>query len=251
MEIVEGWKPKDYLNNLYSEFKASGTYKDLVDRIKKTRCVTIDYSNDFHVDIIPCIYDGDKYYVMNKNSDEFELTDGDGYATWFANKNRITGGNNLIKAVRLLKYWRDIKDRFAIKSILLTTLIGKQIDNNESQDNFADLPTTFKVLFNRLNDYLQIRESYSKYKDEITQNPVLADELFDRHWDENKYSNFRNNVSKFNTLVNESFEEQDRETSIKKWRKIFGDEFGKEFKFKKNSNPTVITHNNQVQPWAD
>ena len=108
------WQPKDYLNNLHNEFKKSKRYCELVDRRGKSRCVTIDYESDFHIDIVPAIEINGVFKIMNKNSNEFEDTDGDGYAEWFEDKNLIASGQYLTKVVRLIKYLRDSKKTFSI-----------------------------------------------------------------------------------------------------------------------------------------
>jgi len=80
LDEFDDWQPKDYLNRLHQEFKCTERYKDIVDRKGKSRCVTIDYESDFHIDIVLAIKKNGKYKIMNKNSNEFEDTDGDGYA---------------------------------------------------------------------------------------------------------------------------------------------------------------------------
>lgn len=88
---------------------------------------------------------------------------------------------------------------------------------------YKDLPTSLRTLFNRLNDYLQAR---SILTDEIIVNPVLSTEKFNRHWDQDKYSNFRIKINDYNTWVNDAYEEKNVNEAVKKWRKIFGDDFG-------------------------
>ena len=48
--------PCDYIPQLYAAFRSSGTYSLMVSR--KTRCVTLQYANDFHVDLVPYIERG-------------------------------------------------------------------------------------------------------------------------------------------------------------------------------------------------
>jgi hypothetical protein len=226
LDEFDDWQPKDYLNRLHQEFKCTERYKDIVDRKGKSRCVTIDYESDFHIDIVPAIKKNGKYKIMNKNSNEFEDTDGDGYAQWFEEKNSITSNNFLTKTVRLVKYLRDFKQTFSIKSILLTTLLGRQVnefDKYYQNSLYKDLPTTLKTLFNRLDSYLQARPFLI---DEIITNPILPDEKFNRHWDQDKYFNFRSKVHDYNIWINEAYEEENINESVNKWRKIFGDAFG-------------------------
>jgi len=43
------------LTNLADGFRDSDRYKDITDTNGKTRCVTIDYEGDFHVDLVPIV----------------------------------------------------------------------------------------------------------------------------------------------------------------------------------------------------
>ncbi|HPL15907.1 MAG TPA: nucleotidyltransferase [Spirochaetota bacterium] len=221
LKSVDGWEPKDYLNNLHAEFKKSDRYKDIVDKRGKTRCVTLDYADDFHIDIVPCVQRGGLSYIMNKKDNTYELTDADGYANWFSDKNSITGENQLIKVVRLFKYIRDYQRSFTVKSVVLTTLIGNQITAIDSgSDMFQDVPTSLNTLFNRFDNYLQ-----SNITMPAVYNPCLPSENFNRHWDQDKYSVFRKNIHSIREKINLAFDEDDRKKSAEKWAEIFGDKF--------------------------
>ena len=45
------WQAKDYVNAIYSALKQNHNYADKL-RLK-TRCVTIDYAGDYHLDVVP------------------------------------------------------------------------------------------------------------------------------------------------------------------------------------------------------
>ena len=149
MDPVDDWEPADYLNNLSAQLKKLDRYKDKVDTRGKTRCVTIDYESDFHIDIVPTIETATGFVVMNKTTNQFEPTDGDGYAQWFARKNLTTGKKHLTKTVRLLKYIRDSKGSFDVKSVVLTTLVGNQVLDTDKADAVSythlTLPTNREV----------------------------------------------------------------------------------------------------------
>lgn len=242
LEKLSEWQPADYINNIYYLFKDNGTYKNIVHR--GTRCVCLDYSGDFHIDIVPCIKEEDgTYSICNRKNNITESTDGDGYDNWWQEKNKLVGNNQLIKATRLTKYIRDTKQTFSAKSILLTTLLGNQINSDESNSEFVDIPTSLKTVFNRLNNYLQDNE-----KMPIVKNPVLDTEDFNRHWDQGKYSNFRNQIDTYTTKINDAFDQKCRKESIKKWRKIFGDKFGVEKSNAINSN--IVKKSQPAAPWS-
>ena len=225
MTYDEDKEPKDYINDVYDCLKGNDNYKDKVHR--RTRCVYIDYAGEVHLDLVPCITQQDwftqeeEYFICNNKENEFELTDGTGYRDWFNEKTRITNGN-LKRVTRLLKFLRDHKGNFSVKSILLTTLIGNSVyASDEDSEDFKDTPTSLKTVSNRINSFLQA----NIFMPEIC-NPVLSTESFTRHWDQDKYRHFREMFNLYNTKINDAFDAKDHNTSIKKWRELFGDDFG-------------------------
>jgi uncharacterized CHY-type Zn-finger protein len=222
---VEGWRAKDYINELYYVFRNNQIYADKVSR--GTRCVVLNYKGDFHLDVVPCIQiiegESKRFWVCNRCEDEFEETASESYTAWLAEKNLLTGRNQLQKVIRLLKYLRDIKGTFSAKSILLTTLVGMQIDDEVSSSNyFSDLPTSLKNIVNWLDNFLQARPSMP-----VIENPVLSGEHFNRHWNQEKYENFRSKIHQYRDWIDDAYAEPDRDESIGKWRRVFGDDFAK------------------------
>jgi hypothetical protein len=225
IDKVDGWSAADYIEKLYSAFRASGTYREIVGR--NTRCVVLDYANDFHLDVVPCIQDIDgdtpTFWVCNRQTDEFEPTAPEKYNDWLATRNTITTGNSLRKCTRLVKYLRDIKTTFSIKSILLTTLLGKQVNTRYPQsekEQFPDVPTALRTLFDRLDEYLQARPTIP-----AVVNPVLTSEDFNRHWNQDKYTNFCERIHTYREWIDDAYDEEDRDESIRKWRRVFCDDF--------------------------
>ena len=215
-------EPKDYISELYKCLKENEVYAEKARR--KTRCVVLDYANDFHLDIVPCIPkddDDDEQYICNNETNKFEPTDGTGYRDWFNDKNSVTHGN-LKRVTRLLKYLRDHKGNFTAKSILLTTLIGNTLDGESDGDLFKTLPDALKTISNRINDFLQCNPTMPKIS-----NPILPSEDFTRHWDQKKYDHFRELFNIYNDKINKALDAKEHDDSIKKWRDVFGEKFGK------------------------
>ena len=233
MKYEKSKTPREYLKELRDCFRRHKVYDEKAKR--KTRCVLLDYAGDFHLDVVPCVEkpDGTKW-VCNNDTDEFEETDGTGYRDWFNDKTRITSGN-LKRVTRLLKFLRDHKGNFTAKSILLTTLIGETVGGEYDDENFKSVPDALKTVSNRINDFLQRNSTMPA----IT-NPVLPSEDFTRHWDETKYRHFRKMFDIYNERINEAFEATEHNEGVKKWRKIFGDEFG-ELRDDKDGVGTVIS----------
>ena len=214
------WEPKDYVLEVNRTLGNNQTYADK--RRLKTRCVTVDYAGDFHLDVVPRVTINGKHYVCNRHDNKFEETDGNGYREWFNEKDRITGGN-LRKVVKLLKYLRDHKNSFTAKSILLTTLAGYMI--NESDKGTVAVSTvadTLETVLSRMDNYLQQHPNMPKIR-----NPVLATEDFNRHWDQRRYANFRNRIRSYARTVKRAKDEPSAGKANEIWQELFGESFGK------------------------
>ena len=214
------WEPKDYVLAINRTLANNKTYTDKL-RLK-TRCVTVDYAGDFHLDVVPRVTIKGKHCVCNRLENKFEETDGNGYRDWFNEKNRITKGN-LKRVVRLLKHLRDHKNSFSAKSILLTTLAGNTIRaSDEGTEAVSTVADTLETVLSRMNNYLQQHPNMPEIK-----NPVLPTENFNRHWDQRRYANFRDRVQSYAATAKRAKAEPSAEKAVKVWQELFGDSFGK------------------------
>ncbi len=214
------WGARDYINEVEKTLKQNKNYADKLRG--KTRCVTVDYAGDFHLDLVPRLTISGKHYICNHRDNKFEETDGTGYREWFNERNRITGGN-LKRVVRLLKFLRDHKNNYTAKSILLTTLVGNTIkDSDEETEAVSTVADTLVTVLSRMDDYLQKHPTMPSIR-----NPVLPTETFNRHWDQTKYANFRNRVHSHAVTAKKAKAEQSSEKAIEIWQGLFGKEFGK------------------------
>ena len=213
------WEPKDYVLEINRTLAGNKNYADKL-RLK-TRCVTVDYAGDFHLDMVPRVTINGKHYVCNRTDNKFEETDGNGYRDWFNEKNRITSGN-LKRVVRLLKHLRDHNNSFTAKSILLTTLAGNTIkSSDEGTTAVSTVADTLETVLSRMNDYLQQHPNMP-----VIKNPVLPSEDFNRHWDQRRYANFRNRVQSYAQTAKQAKAEPSAEKAIKLWQELFGENFG-------------------------
>ena len=237
----------DYVDKIYQALKTEKIYKDKIHR--NSRCVTVDYSGDFHLDLVPCIEHKGNHYICNRKEGKYETTDGDGYKSWLSKKNSLSTSNYLRKVTRLLKFLRDHKENFSVKSILLTTLLGNEITDSDS--DFSDFPTALKELSNRVNKFLQDNGTMP-----IIKNPIMPEEDFNRHWNQKKYKNFRDKFNLYTEKINDAFDEKNHNDSVKKWRKVFGDEFGGLINNSKKSSakiaigPILATKPYGKAPWS-
>ncbi|NQE65343.1 cyclic GMP-AMP synthase DncV-like nucleotidyltransferase [Caulobacter sp. RHG1] len=220
---VAGWDAKRYITELKAIFLASNTYKDKVSR--SSHCITIEYAKERKIDIAPVVVDRDgvtRLEVCNVDSNNFERTEPGLYTNWLIERNGWTGGNGLRKVTRLLKYLRDIKTTFTCPSVLLTTLLGNQINifDQYSTSAFTDTPTALKTIVGRLDDWLQGNPTLP-----TVVNPVLTSEVFSAAWDDTKYANFRDKIHTYREWIDDAYNEADRDESIGKWQRVFGEEF--------------------------
>jgi hypothetical protein len=222
---VKGWTAKKYIDELYNSLKSNGTYADKISR--SSHCVTITYASEQRVDVAPCIINRGGYQrleVCNRDKDEFELTEPRKYTEWLIEKNGLTKNNSFRKVTRLVKYLRDIKGTFSCTSVLLTTILAYRVDPFDIFENdFPDTPTALKTIFQRLDDWAQSHPTKPS-----VHNPFLYSEDFAKSWNDTQYANFRNVISRYRAWIDEAYGEKDRNESISKWRRIFGDEFAKD-----------------------
>ena len=224
MDYNTDWEPKDYITAVHDALKADANYVDKLHR--KTRCVTVDYAGEFHLDVVPRITVNrrgkENHYICNYRDNAFEPTDGTGYRDLFNEKNWITGGN-LKRVVRLIKFKRDHKGNYTAKSIMFTTLAIMVIHpSDKGGEHVKSVADTLVTVLTRIDAYLQRHPSMPDIR-----NPVLPSENFNRHWDQRKYANFRNKIHIYSKIAREAKESEDKDDSVKLWRRLFGDDFGK------------------------
>lgn len=228
VDPVPGWRPADYIVELRAVFRASDRYRDLASM--STRCATLTYAGDFCLDVVTCVVDQHSpgtLDVCNRKDDVFEPTNPLRYTAWLAERNLWVGSNHLQHVMRLIKYLRDIKVTFSAKSILLTTLVGSQINPLDAREEnrkawFSDVPTALRILVGRLDDLLRANSVMPTVR-----NPVLPTEHFNRHWDQKKYDNFLDKIHQYREWIDDAHTEAGRDESVAKWRRVFGEEFAK------------------------
>ena len=220
MNPNSNWKARDYLDALWDTLARNHNFAD---KIKLgTRCITLNYARDFHLDVVPRVTWQGGHFICNRESNDFEETDGTGYRNWFSEQSRITRVN-LKRVVRLLKFVRDRQDNYIAKSILLTTLAGKAIHpSDRGEEAVGTVADTLTTVLTRMDRYLQRHEAMP----EII-NPALPSEDFNRHWNQERYTYFRERVHSHAQIAQEALKSPSIEESIRIWRRLVGNNFGK------------------------
>lgn len=222
MAEVEGWEPRDYVENLHKAFGRSSDYESM--RKRATRCVTINYSGDFHVDVVPFIQRDFGDYVANRIDNVFEMSAPEEFSTWFDSKNKLTRGN-LVKVVRLLKYLRDHKGRYVVPSVVLTALLAERVNESVKifdPDAYKNVPNTLRSLSVSLRDHLEVYSSSPPF----VRDPGTGYDLAER-WDEGNYRTFRERFALYASKIDAACGAESYDDALEIWQELFGPEFGK------------------------
>ncbi len=219
MHVQDGFEALDYIANVYAALRSSGTYREMTNR--GTRCVTVTYANEFHIDIVPFLERDGALWITNRQENSYELSNPERFNEWLDEHNR-TASLHLVPAIRILKYLRDYKETFTAKSIVLTTLLGAQVHSARllgDPEYYIDVPTALLHIVGDLDEYLQA----------TPQMPVIPDpggtgDDFSQRWDETQYSNFRNRVHSYAEKIRAACE-ADEEHSLALWQELFGTAF--------------------------
>jgi hypothetical protein len=212
--------PQKYSDAIWEALSNHGIYKVMTTR--KNRCVRVRYANFCHVDIVPYVVRSDGYEVIvNRTTNTFETTNPIGFTSWLQEKDDLASGN-LRKVIRLLKHLRDRQGAFAIKSVLLTTLVGNVVDSWRTIDpnHYKDVPTTLVYVLEDLDTWLQARPVKPSIND-----PSCPTTSFDHRWTNQQYTAFRDNIHQLAPDVRAAYDVDGIDASIAAWRSVFGDAF--------------------------
>lgn len=221
MNEVPEWSAAEYIQHLYEAFGRSATYKSM--RSRKKRCVTIDYTGDFHVDVVPFVTRFGATYVANRATDRFELAAPEDFTEWFEGKNRTTNGN-LVRVVRLLKYLRDHKTRYTVPSVTLTAALGHLVSESAKlfdPDAYKNVANTLQTLARALANQVE----NSPGRPPFISDPGTGQNLAER-WQDDNYQTFRDRFTTYADWIDEAADENDYDNALKAWRRLFGDDFG-------------------------
>lgn len=221
--------PKKYIEEVYAALHRHSTYGNMP-HSRKCRCVRLVYANSMHLDIVPHLNLADgREVIVNRDDNDWELTDPQGFTDWMKNKDALAKGN-LRKVIRLMKYLRDHKNSFTgTRSILLTTLLGEQVTELRTlldPSYYSDVPTALLHIVKDLDVWLQANPSTPPVAD-----PSGPGVYFGHRWgsDPEKaqatYSYFRDRIHVHAAEIEEAYEEENKDRSIELWQGIFGDGF--------------------------
>lgn len=195
----EQTNPEKVYNELKRALKDNGKYVDKIEL--KTRCVRLNYVDDYHMDILPgCqenLQNDNKIVIPDRELKEWLISNPRGYAKWFLEKAetvRLTllekaysaeeipaddfaTKKPLQRAVQIIKRYRDLffekSPDFATSSIVLTTIAGEFYKNQES------IFETIDGIVSQIKDKVNVNRA-QRIK---ILNPVNQEEDFTDKWD--------------------------------------------------------------------
>lgn len=234
--------PRELYDNIYRILRHDGVHNDMVE--KKTRCVRLNYANDFHIDIMPG-------KAIDRATNEIIVPDRElvrwyhhsnpiGYAQWFENQAKAQIINEVRKfqanaepiedqeitarleplrrAVQLIKRYRDIycdkNDAEPVRSIVICTLMGNISSTYPSE---LQIISDFCAYVNRLIDN-------SNGEPFEVRNPVVDEDLTEK-WKEKK-QNYRDFVSMMKALTDDAEKLRQQTFNVNiiaQLRKMFGE----------------------------
>jgi hypothetical protein len=215
MEEDPDWEPKKYTIELQKALEASTRYEGKTTLGK--RCVTIDYSDDFHIDVVPFVTRPDgSTYITHRIDNEWIRQDPVALTEWIEESSRVTNGH-LIRVIRLVKYLRD-RSSLNVASVVLTAMLTERVHSFAGVDEYQNVATTLVSLVEDLNDYLAPLTSAPWVDDRIGQN--LADRL-----SQTGFVNLQSQLKTWARKMRAALDAPSSE-SVDKWREVFGDKFG-------------------------
>lgn len=212
------WAPAEYTAELKKAFESSGTYKGKTH--KRTRCVCVDYAGDFHVDVVP--YVSGRHSITNNkggfgNEGSWQVAFPEEFTVWLEGKYRLTN-DHLPAVLKLLKYLRDYKTTFSVKSVILSILVGNVVNEIRAAapGYYEDLPRTFVHVLEDLANFVTINPFLPTIPD-----PAGSGQDFRDRWDAADYENFAKWVKHYAAKARAALEAAPADSTAA-WQEIFG-----------------------------
>ncbi len=203
----------DMLGAVERVLSSSARHANLVE--PKTRCVTLQYAGEYHLDVVPCVRRDGELKVGNVDTGDWETTDPDGYSQWLLERDAHTQ-SLLVPTIRLCKYLRDYKGRPKIKSVILTTILAERAAFMHSAA-FTDLPTALVLLL----------EETAAWSAQFADAPYLTEPTTsaELRLDDTDWPAFVNQMESLAMRAREAYGHADEDRSLALWRGLFGKRF--------------------------
>jgi len=194
-----------------------GTYEGKT--VRKSRCIRIDYESDdqrFHLDVVPA-HRPNTLQGPIQIAPDWAKSDPKGYIDWF--DNQCDDASRLRHVVRLLKYWRNLRDG-GVNSMILTTIVA-----NHAPSEAESLDDALVKTMSSLNSWIQGQNLTSV---EVP-NPSMPEEDLARNWSYVEKRRFQRQLSEATEKAEEAIGSEEEETTIELWNEpeLFDGQFPK------------------------
>ena len=237
--------PGDLYNNIYRILSTDGIHNKMVE--KKTRCIRVNYANDFHMDIMPgkLINAATKEIIVpdRELKNWYHHSNPIGFAEWFEQQARISIISEynqrvakaktepiteqeiaarlepLRRAVQLIKRYRDLycdaNDAVPVRSIVISTLMG-QISSSYSSE--MDIIMDFC-------SYVNGRIQLAGGKPFEVRNPVITNEVLSEKWNEDvqNYNDFKDMMKALTDDIDKLYSLTINTDIVTQLKKMFGE----------------------------
>lgn len=213
----EDWNPRRCLAEVERSLNASSGTAE-----RQSRCVRVDFTDTVHVDVIPLVvWPSGERAIAFADDDSFQPVDPFGMAQWIDDQDNRSGGS-LRPTVRLMKHLQAAHGDLPCPPIILTILLGREIEQAERFTERTGL--TADIL--RLVDGVSEKTSAADRKPRVD-DPSRPEVNFDHRWQWPDYHRFRDGVRQFRDNLATALATDPHATRPEAWTRVFGTNFSR------------------------
>jgi hypothetical protein len=212
------WDPRRYLIEVERSLREARHFRGWAQQ--KSRCVRIDFDEVVHVDVIPLIIlPSHKQVIPYFDDNSFQPVNPGGLAQWIDQQDRKIN-KNFRRVVRLLKYAHAINGNLPCPPIILTILLGRQVDRIGRVAETFDLITSLVRLIGSLCSSIDRHSNTPPVCD-----PSCIEVTFQHRWPQKDYLEFKRTIKVYNAKVSRFLDDEKSAWNPKLWQPIFGAKF--------------------------
>lgn len=178
------------------------------------KCVRINYSGDFHMDM-PIYFAEQENFHLGSKGNNWEVCDSKVFKDWVLT--RTNESPQITRLIRYFKAWSD-NHRHKLPSGLAFTIWTIEHVECDERDDIAFIQTAAKLLKN-------LKEKHWSTAGWTCYMPVEPRDNVIDHLREDQKLNFRRALEELIKEGVEALSYEDKSEALKKWKKIFGKRF--------------------------
>lgn len=212
------WDPRRYLIEVERSLREAKHFKGRAQQ--KSRCVRIDFDEVVHVDVIPLIiFPSHRQVIPYFDDNSFQPVNPSGIAQWIEQQD-CKINRNFRRVVRLLKYAHAINGNLPCPPIILTILLGRQVDRIGQVAGTFDLITSLVKLIGSLYSTIDRHSNTPPVCD-----PSCIEVTFHHRWPQKDYLEFKRTIKLYDTTISKFLDDERSAWNPKFWQPILGAKF--------------------------